>query len=216
MTARSPWVLLVVALAVPFSPEQPFPNGALVTRTAGVLRHDVERSAYEEWAAQPQFDPVVMVELSGRPFASGVLVAEGWVLTAKHVTRDVEAAELAIVSKTARVPVLDVREHQDVEIDLALLRVPGIGVSPAELYAGSDEVGRLGHWVGYGRSGLATSSPNTLLRVVATSGRTERKSSGEGVVEPSIPIKEGIDIWRQEDAANIVASDVRDRIALAG
>ena len=44
-------------------------------------------------------------------------------------------------------------------VDLALIRLdrPVTGITPATLYTGSDEIGRIAYWIGYGSIGNGTS-----------------------------------------------------------
>ncbi|MEK6233809.1 MAG: trypsin-like serine protease, partial [Planctomycetales bacterium] len=115
-----------------------------------IIRHDKMDSQYTTLAAAPQFDPVGRIQGQN---CTGVLVASDWVLTAGHCS----AATGFSVGGNAYTVVEDVPHPGFLfpNNDLRLLRlnsdVPGI--APAQLFTGSDEVGRIGAVVGFGATG---------------------------------------------------------------
>lgn len=145
---------------------------------AVVVRHDVDVSAYRVLAGQPPFAPVVRIEVAtafGTRTGSGVVVGDGWVLTAAHVVwgaapdavgvRTTEgraaAQELRIAPGWSAAPATGLTQVAD----LALIRVEGLGGIPPAMIATTVGSGMVGFFGGYGRMGngiLGAVSPPSL------------------------------------------------------
>jgi hypothetical protein len=145
---------------------------------AVVLRHDLDSASYGELASREPFAPIVEIEVAtafGTRTGSGVIVADGWVLTAAHVTwgasdssvsvriggSGVAAGEILYPEAWSSSPVVGLRQGND----LALIRVGSTsGVLPATIATQVDP-GDIGFLGGFGRSGngvLGASSSRTL------------------------------------------------------
>jgi hypothetical protein len=144
---------------------------------AVVVRHDVDVSAYHALAGQAPFAPVVRIEVAtafGTRTGSGVVVGDGWVLTAAHVVwgaapdaigvRTTEgraaAQELRVTPGWSAAPATGLTQVAD----LALIRVEGLGGRPPAMIATTVGSGMVGFFGGYGRMGNgilgAVSSPS--------------------------------------------------------
>ena len=90
---------------------------------------------------------------------TATLIAPGWALTAAHCLTDMSRVRLEFEGQNvaARSWYVHKRwnnnERRGYDIGLIRLRTPVVGVTPATLYRGSDEVGQVGRIVGYGDHG---------------------------------------------------------------
>jgi hypothetical protein len=125
-----------------------------------VRRDDVDDSLYTNLANQPQFAAVGKVFGAGN--GSGTVIANGrWVLTAAHV---VDGAPLSSISfqigastyTARRVFIHPSYTFPTADIALIELNAPVAGVTPAQIYTGTSEIGKHGHSVGYGWTGTGT------------------------------------------------------------
>jgi len=133
---------------------------------AVVLRHDLDASLYQELALQSPFAPVVRLEVAtdfGTRTGSGVVVGDGWVLTAAHVVWGARVEAVGVRLAGGRAAALDVRFAPGwngspatglTQVgDLALVRVDGTRGMPAAMLATTVEAGMVGFFGGYGRTG---------------------------------------------------------------
>ncbi|KKL68482.1 hypothetical protein LCGC14_2124530 [marine sediment metagenome] len=124
----------------------------------GTRRHDVADSEYTSLAAETAYDAVGMISTSSI-LASGVLVAENYVLTAAHVGEVGGSMTFALPSGgyVRAWEVIHPGWTGDLAdgTDLALIRLDTLVLDelPAELYTEADEVGQTGVLVGFGRTG---------------------------------------------------------------
>ena len=134
----------------------------LLTQSAwGIVRRDdVADSQYINLANQPQFAAVGKVFGAGA--GSGTVIANGWwVLTAAHVVFGVPASSVSFQIGAATYNAQNVYiypGYSGITHDIALieLNAPVVGVTPAQIYTGTNEIGKHGHSVGYGLTGTGT------------------------------------------------------------
>jgi secreted trypsin-like serine protease len=149
---RRAWSLVSVAAVV------------LLTQSAwGIVRRDdVDNSLYIGLANQPQFAAVGKVLVGSTGAGSGTVIANGWwVLTAAHVVFGVPASSVSFQIGAATYNAQNVYiypGYSGITHDIALieLNAPVAGVTPAQIYTGTNEIGKQGHSVGYGLTGTGT------------------------------------------------------------
>ncbi len=143
--------------------------------SAIIFRHDIDPKPYRELAKQPQFANAGRVFMHKTFSGSCVLIAPNKVLTAAHVIEDKVTdpnwkAKFTVCfgDKTARVigfkmkpkvappPVGSISIMQDADIAVLTLDKPITGITPAKLYTGKAEVGKITTIVGAGYFGKAT------------------------------------------------------------
>ncbi|MDW8052244.1 MAG: trypsin-like serine protease [Armatimonadota bacterium] len=131
-----------------------------------VRRHDVPDSNYINYAAQPQFAAVGKV-LSNVAAGSGTVIANGWwVLTAAHVVAgaNLQSVRFEIGQAVYQAQAVYIHpNYSGIANDIALIELsaPVMGVTPAQIYTGSNELGAIGHSVGFGNTGTgATGQQN--------------------------------------------------------
>jgi secreted trypsin-like serine protease len=151
---RRAWSLVSVAAVV------------LLTQSAWgiVRRHDVADSQYIDLANQPQFAAVGKV-FTSTSAGSGTVIANGWwVLTAAHVVAGAPVSSISFQIGASTYTAQNVFIHWNypgdplptADIALIELNAPVAGVTPAQIYTGTNEIGKHGHSVGYGRTGTGT------------------------------------------------------------
>jgi hypothetical protein len=162
---------------------------AVVTASghAGTIRHDVMDEVYLNFGLS--FGNVGQVAFStdsGNYLGSGTLIAPQWVLTAGHVVEDATQwtfylggnAYSARPGNLVAHPGWDGDLLSGYDIGLAKLDAPvdvqAMGISPADLYTGSSELGNVGTSVGFGRTGTG------LTGAVTYDGR---KRAGQNVID---------------------------------
>jgi hypothetical protein len=144
---RRAWSLVSVAAVV------------LLTQSAwGIVRRDdVDDDQYTGLASQPQFAAVGKVFGAGA--GSGTVIANGWwVLTAAHVVAGAPSSSISFQIGASTYTAQNVFIHPSYSFptaDIALieLNAPVAGVTPAQIYTGTNEIGKQGHSVGYGSTG---------------------------------------------------------------
>lgn len=148
---RRAWSLVSVAAVV------------LLTQSAwGIVRRDdVDDSQYTGLANQPQFAAVGKV-FAGTRAGSGTIIANGWwVLTAAHVVAGASVSSISFQIGASTYTAQNVFIHPSypggplptADIALIELNAPVAGVTPAQIYTGTNEIGKHGHSVGYGLTG---------------------------------------------------------------
>jgi secreted trypsin-like serine protease len=126
-----------------------------------VRRDDVDNSQYTNLANQPQFAAVGKV-FAGTSAGSGTVIANGWwVLTAAHVVAGAPLSSISFQIGASTYTAQNVFIHPSYSFptaDIALieLNAPVAGVTPAQIYTGTNEIGKQGHSVGYGTTGTGT------------------------------------------------------------
>jgi hypothetical protein len=128
-----------------------------------VRRDDVDDSLYINLANQPQFAAVGKVFGAGA--GSGTVIANGlWVLTAAHLVAGAPVSSISFQIGASTYTAQNVFIHPSypggplptADIALIELNAPVAGVTPAQIYTGTNEIGKHGHSVGYGRTGTGT------------------------------------------------------------
>jgi hypothetical protein len=148
---RRAWSLVSVAAVV------------LLTQSAwGIVRRDdVDDSQYINLANQPQFAAVGKV-FTSTSAGSGTVIANGWwVLTAAHVVAGAPVSSISFQIGASTYTAQNVFIHPGypggplptADIALIELSAPVAGVTPAQIYTGTNEIGKHGHSVGYGLTG---------------------------------------------------------------
>ena len=147
---RRAWSLVSVAAVV------------LLTQSAwGIVRRDdVDDDQYTGLANQPQFAAVGKV-FAGTRAGSGTVIANGWwVLTAAHVVAGASSISFQIGASTYTAQNVFIHPSYPgsgffptADIALIELNAPVAGVTPAQIYTGTNEIGKQGHSVGYGLTG---------------------------------------------------------------
>lgn len=144
---------VAAGLAVAAVPLASFPAAA------GVIRHDLADSNYLSLASQ--YGSVGRVGITNSGFvASGVLIAENWVLTAAHLMDNNKAPTTFRLGANSygiaeRIIHPDYNGNLALGNDIALFRLSTsvTDIAPAALFSGLDEVGGIGTSVGFGMTG---------------------------------------------------------------
>lgn len=150
------------------------------TWSEGIIRHDTHINAYRKIGSQSSFDCVGRYSISeeSKDYAAGILVASNWVLAAAHFVEDSSVWYFGNsyykTQKVLRHPKLyqlpEDRPAQFDGVDLALVKLDRkvVGIQPAVLYAGKDELGMIITKIGYGYVGdglIGMESPRVQERL---------------------------------------------------
>ncbi len=127
---------------------------------AGVIRHDQADSLYRTLATSSAYAAVGDMIINNNTRCSGTAIASNWVLTAAHCVDDTVSSLTFTVGGTTYSGIGEI-VHQNWTTDLAqgwdiaLVQLGSAmtGVSFAQLYSGTSEVGQVGTNVGFGRTG---------------------------------------------------------------
>ena len=133
---------------------------------AGVIRHDVDDSLYQQLGQQAQFGAVGQLGINfangNSTDCSGTLIGGGeWILTAAHCV-DREISSAAFLRDSSFGFIDQVIIHPDWQRnnflgggDIALLHLssPINSIESAQIYTGRNELGAVGTSVGFGRTG---------------------------------------------------------------
>src|SRR5262245_49278584 len=128
---------------------------------AGVVRDDRSDSLYQSLGASAGYAPVGQFLGSTSTFgfaASGTLIAPNWVLTAAHVVDQATSLTFNIGGSSYAASQWAYHSNWNGDLaagyDIALVKLNTslAGITPALRYTGSDELGRIGTSVGYGKT----------------------------------------------------------------
>lgn len=155
---------------------------ASLPTAAGVIRHDVADANYLSLATQHTSVGRVSIANSGF-VASGVLIAENWVLTAAHLMDNNNAPTTFRLGASSygiaeRILHPDYNGNLALGNDIALFRLSTAvtDITPATLFSGESEVGGVGTSVGFGMTGNGLTGINF-------SGGAGTKRAGQNTVD---------------------------------
>jgi hypothetical protein len=184
--------LIVAALFVLWAPS---------FATAGTIRTDRMDSLYTTLAQEPRYRSVGEVDWTEGNYsygASGVVIADNWVLTAGHVVGGTDNAGGGIRNMTFRVGSRTYTAAEwiphpewtssagslDTGVDLGLVRLTrSVLVDAATLYEGRSERNLIGTIVGYGSTGTGSSGVDESLPSIRRAGNNVLDSVRGDIIE---------------------------------
>jgi hypothetical protein len=149
----------------------------------GVVRDDRSDSLYQSLATSTSYAPVgqFIGSTSTAGFAaSGTLIAPNWVLTAAHVVDQATSLTFKIGGNSYGASQWAYHSNWTGDLaagyDIALVKLSTnpSNITPALRYTGSDELGRIGTSVGYGKTGTGLTGAITFDSL---------KRAGENVID---------------------------------
>jgi hypothetical protein len=151
--------------------------------SAGTIRDDVDDSAYTKLATSyPSVGQFTWTSFPYQYSASGVLIAEDWVLTAGHVVDDANASLTFTLggdsySATSWIAYPGWSGNVSKGYDIGLVHLSqSVSVTPADRYRGTDSpLGKVGTSVGYGLTGTGLTGYDELSGL--------EKRAGQNVVD---------------------------------
>ncbi len=144
------------------------------TASAGVIRHDRSDQLYRDLGASASYESVGSIS-GATPgfnfFASAVLIAPNWALTAAHVVDNATSLSFTIGGDTFAGTSWVAHKKWDGSLgkgyDIGLIQFAddisaATGMTAAELYTGSSEVGNAATAVGFGMTGTGATGATTF------------------------------------------------------
>ncbi|MBM3584839.1 MAG: trypsin-like serine protease [Alphaproteobacteria bacterium] len=164
---------------------------------AGVIRYDVADPTHLNFGADPRFASVGQIKGKTSTFsfnAAGRLIASNWVLTAAHVVDRATSMDFKVGGGTYQASSWftfpDWNGNLSAGYDMALIRfdvdlTAATGIALARRFTRTDEIGRTGHAVGFGRTGTGLTGAvtsdqkkragsNKIDKLMVTPGATDR------------------------------------------
>ena len=137
--------------------------------SAATIRDDQPDSAYLALANSLEYSAVGSLVNDWGYTGSGTLIAPDWVLTSAHMFSAAKSATFTIDGTAYATSQLIANpgwhtggEFNGSDLGLAHLSRPVPGVIPANLYIGSDEIGQVATFVGFGLTGTGLTGYGTL------------------------------------------------------
>lgn len=179
---------------------------------AGIMLDGVAESSYTNFAAQSQFNAIGKFTTGG----SGTLIAPNWVLAAGHLgnvagfqirgTGTVYGVSQIIRNPTFLANGSDLNYGHD--IALMKLSTSVVGVTPASIYRGSNEIGQLAAITGFGVGGFGNAGTESLA---------EAQRAGTNVIDTAFNFANGSGgQLGSQDAAFLVDFDAPNGIGSPG
>jgi hypothetical protein len=145
--------------------------GLATTASAITIRDDRSQSDYLNLASQAIYGSVGRIDETTKSAAyigSGTLIAPNWVLTAGHMVSDATALKFTVGGSTYTAsswvynPLWNGNVTLGYDIGLVKLDTAITGITPATLYTGTSELGKVGTMVGYGMTGTGLTGAKTF------------------------------------------------------
>jgi len=145
--------------------------GLASTASAITIRDDRSQSLYLNLGSQAIYGSVGRIDEkagSSAYIGSGTLIAPNWVLTAGHMVSDATALTFTIGGSPYAASSWFYPSQwtgnltSGYDIGLVMLSAPVSGITPATLYTGSSELGKVGTMVGYGMTGTGKTGAKTF------------------------------------------------------
>jgi len=143
---------------------------------AGTVRHDVDPGLYEQVGALSFFDSVGKINFTdvngGNFVCSGTLIAPDWAVTAGHCAATATSLDFTVGGTTYAADAWGAHRDWDPlnpfnlilggDIAVVHLSNPVTNVAPAQRYRGTQEVGHIGIFVGFGQTGTGLTGATTF------------------------------------------------------
>jgi hypothetical protein len=163
-----------------------------LTVNAGVIQDDIDPIKHVNLAANYSTVGQVFTQTNSGAFyaASATVIGSNWILTAAHVVDDITSLTFNFASESEAASSWFAHEDWNGDLgkgyDIALVRFDNLdfgdfGITPATLYRGSDEIGRVGTSVGYGLTGTGSTG--------FISNNDLNKRAGKNVIDAELVTK---------------------------